>query len=150
MKLNLQKKLAAQMLKCGVNRVKFDETRLTDIKEAIKKTDIRTLIKEGAISEKRLLNTSGFWSRKRKLQKSKGKQKGQGSRKGKKTARTNPKRAWMNKIRLQRSYIKTLKNKELITIESYHQLYAKSKGGFFRSLRHLKMYVQEHSITKKV
>lgn len=147
--LDVQRRLAAQILKCGKNRIRFDTNRLEDIKEAITKTDIRSLIGDGTISKKRLLNTSRFWARSRKKQKSHGKQKGFGSRKGKKTARLNPKRAWMNKIRLQRSFIKSLRDKDAITIMGYHELYMKSKGGFFRSLKHLKLYVSERSLIKK-
>ena len=146
--LDVQRRLAAQVLKCGENRIKFDPDRLEDIKEAITKTDIRSLISNGAISRRRLLNTSKFWSRKRKEQKSYGKQKGFGSRKGKKTARLAPKRTWMNKIRLQRNFIKSLRDNGSVTSADYHELYMKSKGGFFRSLRHLKLYTSEKGIIK--
>ena len=146
--LDVQRRLAAQILKCGTNRIRFDPEQLEEIKEAITKTDIRSLISIGVISKKRLHNTSRFWTRKHKKQKSLGKQKGFGSRKGKKTARLNPKKTWMNKIRLQRSFIKSLRDKEGITLADYHELYMKSKGGFFRSLRHLKMYTQERGLIK--
>lgn len=147
--LNVQRRLAAQILKCGTNRVRFDPERLEDIKEAITKSDIRSLISNGVISKKRLLNTSKFWVRRRKEQKSYGKRKGFGSRKGKKTARLNLKKAWMNKIRLQRNFIKSLRDKDLIESSAYHELYMKSKGGFFRSLRHLSLYVNERGFIKK-
>ncbi|MBI2656875.1 50S ribosomal protein L19e [Candidatus Woesearchaeota archaeon] len=147
--LDVQRRLAAQILKCGRNRIRFDADRLDDIKEAITKTDVRSLIGNGTISKKRQLSTSRFWARSRKKQKSHGKQKGFGSRKGKKTARLNPKRAWMNKIRLQRSFIKSLRDKDAVTITGYHELYMKSKGGFFRSLKHLKLYASERSLIKK-
>ena len=147
--LDVQRRLAAQILKCGVNRVRFDPERLSDIKDAITKSDVRALIGEDAIFRKRLLNTSGFWSRKIKAQKIKSKQKGAGSRKGKKTARLNPKTAWMNKIRLQRDFIKSMRDKKSIDTTSYHELYMKSKGGFFRSIRHLKLYVTERGLIKK-
>lgn len=146
--LDVQRRLGAQILKCGKNRIKFDTNRLDDIKEAITKTDIRLLINNGAISKKRLLNTSRFWTRKTKKQKSEGKQKGFGSRKGKKTARLNPKRVWINKIRLQRNFIKSLRNRKLITYAAYHEIYMKSKGGYFRSLRHLKLYTKERGLLK--
>lgn|SRR3989338_1376855 len=146
--LDVQRRLAAQILKCGENRVRFDSARLEDIKEAITKADIRALINNGVISKKRLLNTSRFWAKKRKKQKSKGRQKGFGSRKGKKTARTNRKRTWINKIRLQRGFIKSLKERDMITSAAYHELYMRSKGGFFRNLRHLKMYVNERNLIK--
>jgi|SRR3989338_9199731 len=147
--IETQRRLAAQILKCGKNRVVFDSSRLDDITDAITKTDVRALIREGAISKKRLSNTSKFWARRRKEQKSRGKQKGFGSRKGRKTARLNPKRNWINKIRLQRVFIKSLRDNKVIASAEYHELYSKSKGGFFRSLRHLKLYVEERGLIKK-
>ncbi len=147
--LDVQRRLSAQLLKCGRNRIKFDPNRLDDIKEAITKSDIRLLIKERAISKSPVKNTSRFWARKIKEQKSYGKQKGFGSRKGKKSSRLNPKRAWINKVRLQRSFIKSLRNQRIITSSAYNELYMKTKGGFFRSIRHLKLYTQEKGLVKK-
>lgn len=144
--LEVQRRLAAHVLKCGRNRVRFDSSRLDEIKEAITKADIRSLISNGAISRRRLLNTSRFWARKKSMQKSSGKQKGYGSRKGKKTARLEPKREWINKIRLQRSYIKSLRQGNMISDDAYRELYTKSKGGFFRSIRHLKLYTKEREL----
>jgi|SRR3989344_4921186 len=146
--LDVQRRLAAQILNCGENRIKFDPESLEEIKEAITKADLRGLISRGTISKRRLHNTSRFWARSIKKQKGKGKQKGPGSRKGKKTARTPPKATWMNKVRLQRHYLKQLRDKKLLPIESYHDLYMKVKGGFFRSLRHLKLYIEERNIQK--
>lgn len=147
---DVQRRLAARLLKCGKHRVRFDPERLDEIKEAITKTDLRGLIRNGVITKKRVLNTSKFWARHRKSQKSKGKQKGFGSRKGKKTARgIAPKRIWMNKIRLQRGFLKSLRNSKSISTKDYHELYMKSKGGFFRSIRHLKLFTQEKGLVKK-
>ncbi|MBI2559428.1 50S ribosomal protein L19e [Candidatus Woesearchaeota archaeon] len=148
--LDVQRRLAAQILKCGRNRVRFDPGRLDEIKEAITKSDIRSLINLEAVSKNKMLNTSRFWARKIKKQKKAGRQKGFGSRKGKASARgINPKRKWMNKIRLQRGYIKSLRDRGIIAGDIYHELYMKSKGGFFRSLRHLKLYTNEKGIIKK-
>ena len=148
--IDVQRRLAARLLKCGKHRVWFDPEKLDEIKEAITKADLRGLISNGIVAKKRLLNTSKFWARHRKLQKSKGKQKGFGSRKGKKTARgLKPKRIWMNKIRLQRGFLKSLRDDKLISSKDYHELYMRSKGGFFRSIRHLKMYAQEKNLVKK-
>lgn len=146
--LDVQKRLAAQILKCGTNRVRFDSGSLDDIKEAITKSDIRSLIGKGIITKKRMMSTSRHRARMRKRQKSLGKQKGFGSRKGKKTARQAPKRTWINKIRLQRSFIKSLRDRQAITKEVYHDLYSKSKGGFFRSMRHMKIYLSERGLLK--
>ena len=147
--LDVQRRLAAQILKCGTNRVRFDPERLDDIKEAITKSDIRSLINNNIVTKKRLLNTSRFWAKKRKSQKGEGRQKGFGSRKGKKTARLNPKRMWINKTRLQRGFIKSLRDKDMVTSAVYHEFYLKIKGGFFRNLRHLKLYAKERGLMKK-
>ncbi len=150
MKLKTQKRLAADVLKCSKKRVKFDEERLEDIKESITKADIRSLIIDKAISKKKKKGVSRARVNKRKIQRSKGKQKGQGSRKGKKTARLPKKKTWMNKIRLQRSLLKSLKDKELIDNKNFRILYKKAKGGFFRSKRHIKIYLEEHNLMKKI
>ena len=146
--LDVQRRLAADILKCGKNRVRFDPGKIDDTKEAITKSDVRALISSGAITKKRLNSTSRFWARKIKKQKKSGKRKGHGSRKGKSTARKEPKRTWINNIRLQRNFIKSLRDKQTITSTIYHELYLKSKGGFFRSLRHLKTYSQERGLLK--
>lgn len=146
--LDVQRKLAAQILKCGENRIRFEPDKLDDIKEAITKNDVRSLIKNNIISRKRLLTTSRFWARKRKIQKKKGKQQGFGSRKGRKTARLNPKTTWINKIRLQRDFIKYLRDNSMVTSSMYHDIYMKIKGGFFRNLRHLKLYTKERVLVK--
>jgi len=52
MKLNLQKRLAAQILKCSEKRIQLDTTRLSDIKEAITKADIKSLILNCFISNR--------------------------------------------------------------------------------------------------
>ncbi|PIY60725.1 50S ribosomal protein L19e, partial [Candidatus Woesearchaeota archaeon CG_4_10_14_0_8_um_filter_47_5] len=82
-------------------------------------------------------------------QKTKGKRKGHGSRKGKKTARTPQKEMWVHKVRLQRSFVRRLKEKKHIDVPTSRELIAKVKGGFFRSLRHLKLYVQEKGLVQK-
>ena len=146
--LGVQRRLASQILKCGENRIKFEATRLEDIKAAITKNDLRALVRQGAISKKRVLNTSRFSARFRKEQKSRGRRRGLGSRKGKKTARLNPKRTWINKIRIEREFIKSLRDKSMITSTTYRDLYMKCKGGFFRSLRHLKLYINERGLIK--
>ena len=49
MNLSKKKKLAMRTLGVGKDRIAFVESRLSDIKEAITKQDIRDLIKDGAI-----------------------------------------------------------------------------------------------------
>ena len=146
MRLSVQKRLAASLFKCSSSRVWFDEDRLSDIKESITKQDIKGLISEGAIRLKPMKSISRGRARQKKRQKSKGLQKGSGSRRGGLKARTPKKKAWMAKIRVQRSFLKELREKGIITRSNYQELYLKSKGGFFRSKRHVKLYIDEHKL----
>ncbi len=55
----------------------------------------------------------------------------------------------MIKIRLLRSFLKELKEKQILTAANYKDLYRKSSGGFFRNKRHLKIYIDEHNLAEK-
>lgn len=149
MQLTVQRKLAAAVLHCSPKRVWFDETRLGDIKEAITKQDVRGLIAGGLIQMKRARGISRGRARFRQTQRRKGRQRSHGSRKGLSTARQSPKLAWIARIRLQRQFIQELREKNLITNGTYRELYMKCKGGFFRSLRHVKLYLDERNLVIK-
>jgi len=144
MNLKVQKRLAAQILNCSPKRVIFDNDRLEDIKQAITKRDLRLLVGDGAIREHPMNATSKVRVRKLKIQKSKGRRKGPGSKKGSFHARFKSKMVWMNNIRVQRAFLKLLATKKIITGKAYRELYLKSKGGYFRSKRHIKLFLAEH------
>ncbi|MBL7054832.1 50S ribosomal protein L19e [Candidatus Woesearchaeota archaeon] len=146
MKLKIQKRLAAVILKCSKKRVVLDAGRADDMKEAITKADIRGLISTKAITKKPVRGISRVRARKRKIQRMKGRQKGFGSKKGKKTARLPKKRAWINKVRIQRRFVKNLRDKEVISKRDYQKIYMRIKGGFFRSKRHIKIYLEEQGL----
>lgn len=147
--MKAQRRLAADVMKCSPKRVWFDPARLDEIKEGITKFDIRNLIKDGAIFEKPVQPTSRSGARRRLIQKRKGRLKGPSSRKGKKTARLPKKENWMKKIRLMREFLRELRDKGIITKKDYRMLYLKAKGGFFRSKRHIKLYIEERGLAKK-
>lgn len=147
--MKIQKRLAGRIFKASPKRVKFDKQRLADIKEAITKTDIRALIDEKAITKVQEKGVSRGRARKLKIQKSKGQRKGQGSKSGKRGARIPRKKEWMNKIRSQRELIKSLREKGLITNDTFRLIYRKSKGGYFRSRRHIQIYLSDNKLIKK-
>lgn len=149
MKLDVQKRIAAKVLGCSPKRVVFDQARLTEIKEAITKADVRALIIDKFVYKKQKKGVSGSRAKKIKIQKTKGKRKGHGSRKGRAKARTPKKMEWMNRIRLQREVLRNLREKKLIDNETFWSLYKKCKGGFFRSKRHLKLYIEEQELIKE-
>jgi len=149
MDLSNQKRLAASILKCSPKRIRFDTESLEDIKEGITKSDVKGLINSGAITKLPKRGVSRVRANKRLEQKRKGRRKGKGSRKGSMFARLPRKRRWINLIRSQRKLLRKLLEKEMITKESFRDLYLKAKGGFFRSVRHLNLYIEEHGMKKK-
>lgn len=150
MNLKNQRRIAANLLNVGINRVWFDNDRLDKIKEAITKADIRALIKDKAIQAKPIKGISRSRARKNILQKRKGRKQGPGSRKGKKTSRLPRKRKWILLIRAQREFIRSLKEKEMINNETYRDIYLKAKGGFFRSRRHVQLYLTDRRLIQEV
>ena len=149
MTLKVQKRIAGKLLKVGINRVWFDQNRLEEIKEAITRADINHLIRDKAIQAKPERGISSFRNRKLIVQRRKGQRKGQGSRKGKPTSRLKSKTAWIRKIRSQRKFLRYLKDSKLINSNIYKKLYLMCKGGFFRSRRHIKLYLTERNLMKK-
>lgn len=149
MRLTIQKKLAGQLLKCSANRIWIDPEELSEVSEAITKEDIIGLIKQGIIKKKHPQSQSRVRARVRAVQRRKGRQKGAGHRKGKSTARLPKKNAWMNKIRPQRTLLKGLRDQKKIDTKTYRSLIMKAKGGFFRSRRHIKLYITERDLLNK-
>ncbi|MBI2574652.1 50S ribosomal protein L19e [Candidatus Woesearchaeota archaeon] len=145
----MQKRLAGQLLKCPEGRIRLEPERISDIREAITKEDIRTLISEGAIRKVPEKGSSKSRARKKADQRRKGRRKGQGSKKGKRTARLPGKKSWIGRIRLQREFLQSMKTRGLISNQTFTMLYRKSKGGFFRNKRHLKLYVNEQKLITK-
>ncbi len=143
---NVQKRLAGQILNTSRHNVRFDQQSLDEIKEAITKADIKSLIAEGAIFAADTKGPSRAGARKIRQQKRKGRQKGAGSRKGKRGARQPRKREWINRVRLLRAFLSELRGKEMLDRTTYNDLYLKVKGGFFRSKRHIKLYITEHKL----
>lgn len=138
MRLVLQKRLAADVLKSSKKRVRFDQESVDDIKEAITKADIRGLVHDRVIIKKQKKGIARHDTKR--------KGSGPGSRKGKANARESKKRTWINSIRKQRDFLKDLKDRNRILEGSYRNLYMKAKGGYFRSKRHIKIYCEDNNL----
>lgn len=150
MDLSLQKKLAAEVLGCSTKRVVFNPERLQDISAAITKEDIRKLISEGAIVKLQKKGISRARAKKIHIQKKKARRIGPGSKKGTRATRMGgQKRVWINKVRSQRRYIADLKEKGMITKETYKKVYSLISGGFFRSRKHIQIYLQDAGLLLK-
>ncbi len=148
MNISAQKRLAAEILKCGKNRVYIDPEFIDDVSMAITREDIRNLIKNKIISKREKIGISRIRANLKLKQKQKGRGRGIGSRKGKKTARSPPKRNWINRIRPLRRELKKLRNTRKIEVSVYRQLYLKAKGGAFNSVATLYRYIDENKLMR--
>ena len=141
--LKAQKRLAADVLDVGKNKLWFDPARQSDIAEAITREDIRMLVDEGAIRAKPPRGNSRGRARERKRKRAYGHQKGPGSRKGKAGGRQNKKEQWKSRIRAQRRRLRELRDSGEIDRSTYRQLYDKAGGGEFDSIADLERYINE-------
>jgi large subunit ribosomal protein L19e len=147
--MKAKKILAAKVLKTAPEKVVFREDALTDIKKAITRSDIRGLIAVGKISRANVSLHSRAGARRNAQQKKKGRRNGRGSKKGSGYAVVTRKEEWMARIRAQRRFLQELREKKLLSPSTYRSLYQKSKGGFFRNTRHIKLYITELHLVER-
>ena len=138
MQITNQKKMAAQLLKCGVHRVWINPSYLDQVAQSVQKEDIREAIDNGWIKAKAIKGTSRVRALKRASQKQKGRRKGQGKRSGTANARNPRKQRWMATIRAQRRTLKEMREEGILERAQYRHYYLKAKGGSYRSISHMK------------
>jgi len=140
--LKSQRRMAAEVLEIGQNRVWIDPEETEKVEEAITRQDIRNLVESGVIQKRDQEGSSKGRSREKKKQKKKGRRKGHGKRQGKKTARKSEKEEWMETIRSIRQRLKEMRETDEISQKQYRKLYDMAKGGFFRDQKHLENHVE--------
>lgn len=127
MKLEHKKELAANALGVGKGRIAFNTSRLSDIKEAITKQDIRDLYADGAIMIKEIKGTKTKEKRRTRRR--------AGSIRKKPFSR---KRKYIILTRKFRGYLNELLKHEKITKEKWKEMRKEVKSKSFRSKAHLK------------
>lgn len=142
--LSAQKRLAADVLDVGKNRVWFDPGAQEEIAEAITRADIRELVQEGVIQADEARGNSRGRARVRDAKRRYGHRKGPGTRKGKAGARNDRKENYQRQIRAQRRVLRELRDDDTLTRTQYRKLYDMANGGEFDSVRRLRAYIEEH------
>ncbi len=137
-----QRRLAAEVMDIGVNRVWMDPEASKDIAAALTREDIRKLMEDGKVGKRAIRGVSRGRARKVKETRAYGHRKGHGSRGGAKGARRPKKEQWMKKIRALRSMLCELRDNKTIDASTYRKLYLKAKGGEYRSRAHLKSHIE--------
>lgn len=142
--LRLQKRIAADILKCGESRVRFDPERLDDIKSAITREEVKQLIDERAIYKVQAKGVSKGRKRGRK------ERRGPGSRKGSKYSVVTRKEYWIARVRAQRKELKRLRDSRMIDEGTYRKLYMMVKAGVFKSVNSLREYMKQNRLFRRI
>lgn len=149
MNISGQKKIASTILKVGKNRVWIDPNRVDEVELAITRQEIRKLIQENVIKAMPAKNQSYGRNRISQKKKKSGRKIGPGSKKGSKNAVISRKTRWIQRIRSLRKKLRDLKERRVITAQTYRNLYRKAKGGEFRSIGELDRYINEHNLRRR-
>lgn len=139
MSLKSQRRLAAEILKVGQNRIWIDPERIDDVETAITREEIKRLIHERAIRPNPEKGVSRSRARVLHEKKKKGLRKGPGTRS---KPRVTKKEAWMKKIRALRGRLRELKEKRIITENTYRQFYKMAGSGVFESIAELERHIK--------
>ncbi|MEB3860074.1 MAG: 50S ribosomal protein L19e [Desulfurococcales archaeon] len=150
MDYRIQRRLAAQILGVGESRIWIspDPEHSEEISQAVTRKDVEALIKRGLIGVRPAKGNAHRWLERREKRR-RGKRRGPGKRKGKATARLDPKASWMGRIRRIRRYLRWLRDHGVIDRRTYRRLYMLAKGGTFRDLGSLRRYMEEQGILKR-
>lgn len=132
MKLEGKRQLVARTLKIGKGRIIFNTQRLSEIKEAITKQDIRDLKEAGAISVRDKKGRKKVVKRKTRRR--------DGSIKKKVKTR---KRDYVIMTRKLRAHLRILKERNKISREDFIELRKEIRSKDFRSLAHMKERISQ-------
>jgi len=146
--LKSQRRIAAEILKVGENRVWVDPNRIEEAEAAITREEIRRLIHEKVIRPIPKKGVSRARARILHEKKKKGLRKGFGSRSGSPEALVPRKEIWIRRIRALRKRLRELKDDHSITERVYRQLYVMACSGSFKSAAELERYIDAHNLRR--
>jgi large subunit ribosomal protein L19e len=147
--LSSQRRLAAQILKVGQNRVWINPERMDDVEVAITREEVKKLIHEKVITSLPEKGVSRARAKTIQEKKRKGRRKGAGSKTGAGHAKISKKEAWMSRIRSLRKRLRELKASRVITETTYRKLYMIAGSGRFESVADLERYLKAHDLWRK-
>ncbi len=149
MSLKSQRRLAAEILKVGENRVWIDPEKTDYVEAAITREEIRKLIHEKTIRQLPQKGVSRARARILKEKRKKGLRRGPGGKSGSAQAKISKKQAWINQIRPLRKRLHELKDNRDITETVYRKLYDMSESGVFESKTELERYIRTHGLWRR-
>jgi len=128
------RRLAADIMNVGQNKVRISPDGLKEAEGALTRADVKGLIDKGVITK---VKPAGRASKKRT------KRRGRGKRKG---STMSTKELWMEKVRAQRRFLRMLLKTEALKESEKRSIYQKVKSGIFRNKKALLLYLKENGL----
>ena len=140
--LSAQKRLAADELDVGEDRVWLNPEAQSELADAITREDVRDQIEQGNIRTMDAKSNSRGRARQRSEKRAYGHGTGAGTRKGKAGGRQDSREDWIERIRAQRERLRELRDDGPLDRSQYRELYDLASGGEFEDVRRLEAYLE--------
>jgi len=147
--LKSQRRLAAEIMKIGENRVWIDPERIDYVEAAITREEIKKLIHEKVVRSLPEKGISRARARVFAEKRKKGLRRGPGGKSGPARSKITKKQAWMSRIRPVRRRLRELKDSRAITESVYRKMYDMSESGVFESKADLERYIRTHNLWRR-
>jgi large subunit ribosomal protein L19e len=134
MTIQTVRRLAADIMNVGQNKVKIKPDGLKEAEGALTRSDVKGLIEKGIVTKDKPQGRAST----RKLGR-----KGHGKRKGHPLSHKD---VWMVKIRSQRRLLAMLVSGSILKKESKRDIYKKLKSGIFRNKKAMLVYLKENKL----
>ncbi len=138
MALYTVRRLAADIMNVGENKIRIKPDDIQRAEDALTRTDVKALIKDGVIYKARFIG-------KRKQEKKKRRREA-----GRRGVVTATKDDWMVRVRSQRKYLRELFADGSVKKSDRRNIYMKIKSGIFKNKRTMLLYLKENSLVGEI
>ncbi len=132
------RRLAADILGVGENKIRMKPDELQRVEEALTRVDVQNLINDGTVYTAKFIG---------KRKQDKKKRRGEAGRRGVVNA---TKGEWMKRVRSQRRYLVELVAQGAVKKTDKRTVYMKIKSGIFKNKRTMLLYLKDNSLVGEV